>query len=590
MNVPLGIDTAARVAMLRQPWRLPLLAWRLLRCWAVLAVRGRSVSARWRPQVVLVGYLGHFDVHLARRLFCDLPIVLDHLVSAAATARDRRLTGVAGPKVKLLRNIDDRALAAADVVVVDTREHRDTLPSAERTKAVVCPVGATADWFAASVSAHEWPGAVRLRVVFVGLFTPLHGTLVVAEALALLADEPRVEVTMVGTGQEHAEARRIAEPNPRVTWVDWVPSEDLPGYVAGFDVSLGIFAATPKALRVVPTKVFQGAAAGTVVVTSDTDPQRAAVGDFAVLVPVNDARALAKTLQRLADNPAEVLRRRHSSREAAQARFTPAATVQPLVDRLSRQETLMSHAPTAPLPPLALRAWLRYDVVKRILDRLAPRTALEIGCGQGAFGARLAGRASYLGVEPDDHSFSVAQSRITPRGGTVLHGTHAVVPVGSSYDIVCAFEVLEHIEDDASALAEWVELVRPGGHLVLSVPAFQRRFGPMDTHAGHFRRYEPDGLEKLLVDAGLTDIDVTVYGWPFGYALEAVRNRIDSRKLRRSGAMSMEELTQASGRTFQPNRRASGVFIAAATAPWRLLQRLRPHAGTGLVAVARRPG
>src|SRR5476649_2663093 len=89
-----------------------------------------------------------------------------------------------------------------------------------------------------------------------------------------------------------------------------------------------------------------------------------------------------------------------------------------------------------PLPPLAIRAWLRYDVVKRVIDRLKPSTALEIGCGQGAFGARLADDVRYLGVEPDDTSYHVACSRIEPRGGTVLHGIHSVVPKGSTYDLV----------------------------------------------------------------------------------------------------------------------------------------------------------
>lgn len=243
-----------------------------------------------------------------------------------------------------------------------------------------------------------------------------------------------------------------------------------------------------------------------------------------------------------------------------------------------------------PLPPLAIRAWLRYDVVKRVLDRLRPRTALEIGCGQGAFGARLTAQAEYLGVEPDSHSFQVACGRIEPRGGTVLNGIHEVVPDNTTFDLVCAFEVLEHIEDDKGALADWVQFVRPGGHLVLSVPAFQERFGAMDMHAGHFRRYSPTELTDLLTSAGLTDVEITVYGWPLGYALEAVRNRIDTKKLADTGDASIEELTAASGRTFQPSGRAMGAFVNAATVPFRYLQRARPSAGTGLVAVARRPG
>ena len=243
-----------------------------------------------------------------------------------------------------------------------------------------------------------------------------------------------------------------------------------------------------------------------------------------------------------------------------------------------------------PLPPLAPRAWLRYDVVSRIIDRLAPTTALEIGCGQGAFGARLAARADYLGVEPDVHSFEVAYERITCVGGTVLNAMSSELGSGTTYDLVCAFEVLEHIDDDKGALAEWVTHVRPGGHLVLSVPAFQERFGPMDKHAGHFRRYSPEELTARLDEAGLEDDDVTVYGWPLGYALEAVRNRIDAKKLEKVGDLTPEELTRATGRTFQPSGRLKGAAIAVATSPFMALQRLRTDTGTGLVAVATKRG
>src|SRR3954447_8811607 len=92
-NAPLPLDTAGRVRMLQQPWRLPVLALQLARCWWLVARRARRAAP---PDAVLVGYLGHFDVHLARLLFPRTPIVLDHLVSAAGTAADRGLSGGAG--------------------------------------------------------------------------------------------------------------------------------------------------------------------------------------------------------------------------------------------------------------------------------------------------------------------------------------------------------------------------------------------------------------------------------------------------------------------------------------------------------------
>ena len=123
---------------------------------------------------------------------------------------------------------------------------------------------------------------------------------------------------------------------------------------------------------------------------------------------------------------------------------------------------------------------------------------------------------------------------------------------------------------------------------MLSVPAHQSRFGPSDTLVGHFRRYEPEDLAQLLVAAGLEVTSLQLYGWPLGFALEAVRNRIDERRLARTEDRSPAELTAASGRTFQPPNAVVGAGVAVSTAPFRALQRRRPDAGTGLVAVARR--
>ncbi|MEE6260399.1 glycosyltransferase [Plantactinospora sonchi] len=343
VNVPLALDTAGRVAVLRQPWRLPLVVGKLVRCWLSLASRARPYRRTTRGgsagavDAVLVGYLGHFDVHLARWLFRRTPIVLDHLVSAAGTARDRGLAGQGGARDRLMRAIDEAALRRADVVVLDTVEHLAGLPEYARDRGVVVPVGAGADWFAAGARAdQEWlgPETGRLRIVFVGLFTPLHGTVTVGTALARLAADERIEVSMVGTGQDLPACRRAAADNPRITWYDWIPAAELPAFVARHHVSLGIFGDTAKALRVVPTKVFQGAAAGCAIVTSDTGPQRRALGDAALRVPPGDPEALAAVLRELAGDPQRVARLRHAARCRAVDRFGPATVVAPLRHRL----------------------------------------------------------------------------------------------------------------------------------------------------------------------------------------------------------------------------------------------------------------
>lgn len=337
LNRPLGFTTAERVRMLQEPWRLPVLVVRLLRCWAGLvgdAVRQRR--AEGRPGAVLVGYLGHFDVILARLLYPRSVIVLDHLVFAGDTATDR---GAAGLRVRLLTGLDRLALRCADLVVTDTEEHRQMLPDPD--KGVVVLVGAPDAWRAAAQRAEPAgtsDGATgELSVVFFGLYTPLQGAPVIAEAVrrAVAAGAP-LRVTMIGDGQELPRARDILAHTPAVTWYDWVEPDELPGLVAGHQVCLGIFSDTPKAVRVVPNKVYQGLAAGCVVVTSDTPPQRRAVGQNVELVPVADPGALADRLAELCDPAALAAARLRAER--GRDRIRPQVVTDPLAAELRRRE------------------------------------------------------------------------------------------------------------------------------------------------------------------------------------------------------------------------------------------------------------
>src|SRR5580700_5437077 len=449
-NIPLGLTTADRVDMLAKPWKAGGLVARLASRWLGLAARARGLGkhGRGRPDAVVVGYLGHFDVHLARLLYRrgKVPIVLDHLISAANTAKDRRLDG--GMKTKVLRLIDAAALRAADIVVVDTEEHLEIVPEKYRSKAIVVPVGAPTPWHEAARELSADPD-VPLKVVFYGLYTPLQGTPVIGEALGRLAGAP-VQVTMIGRGQDEAATKEAAAANQSVRWLDWVPAAELPALVAAHDVCLGIFGTGDKALRVVPNKVFQGAAAGCAIVTSDTAPQRRALGDAAVLVPPGDPEALAEALRRLADDRAELARLRGQARGLALGQFAPERIVGPLAGRLPAAtprsgdphgETPRSGNPHGETPrsrdphddepgmipdseqgpdvdvvaPLTPNASLRYDLVQRMLPA-GVTDVLEVGCGQGAAGARLAQRFRYLGVEPDRESWEVARRRIAAVG------------------------------------------------------------------------------------------------------------------------------------------------------------------------------
>jgi glycosyltransferase involved in cell wall biosynthesis len=114
-----------------------------------------------------------------------------------------------------------------------------------------------------------------------------------------------------------------------------VSGEVLPAVVAAHDVCLGIFGTTPKAGRVVPNKLFQGAAAGCALVTSDTPPQRRLLGAAARYVPAGDAPGLAAALETLAGDPAQVRALAADAASLARSEFTAVAVTAPLHDTLT---------------------------------------------------------------------------------------------------------------------------------------------------------------------------------------------------------------------------------------------------------------
>jgi SAM-dependent methyltransferase len=237
------------------------------------------------------------------------------------------------------------------------------------------------------------------------------------------------------------------------------------------------------------------------------------------------------------------------------------------------------------LPPLTVSGWLRYDLVRRWLQSRSISSVLEIGPGMGALGVRLALRYEYVGVELDGKSARIAAERLAQIGrGRVVVGTPDVLV--ERFDLVCAFEVLEHIEDDAAALRDWRERIRPGGWLALSVPGWQHRWGAHDVRAGHYRRYERDQMLALLSDAGFVAGHVLSYGFPLLTSFHPLWNALSARAEKEA---SLEARTQASGRFRQPPAWL-GHATRLVAAPFAILQRpfVDSQLGTGLVALAQR--
>lgn len=173
------------------------------------------------------------------------------------------------------------------------------------------------------------------------------------------------------------------------------------------------------------------------------------------------------------------------------------------------------------VPPL--RYLLRRARVLSILGRVAPTELLEAGCGAGTLLADLSLRGfGCTGLEPSLRAARLARKLASVSGANYRIASAPGAEWQSSFGVVCAFDVLEHIQDDRAALAQWCEWLRAGGKLLLSVPAHSRRWGPGDVWAGHYRRYDRELLLKLVLSQGLRVEHVECYGFPLANLTEWV--------------------------------------------------------------------
>jgi SAM-dependent methyltransferase len=98
------------------------------------------------------------------------------------------------------------------------------------------------------------------------------------------------------------------------------------------------------------------------------------------------------------------------------------------------------------------------------------------------------------------------------RGLTVVRGDATRLPIADdTLGLVVAYDVLEHIEDDVAAAHEFLRCLRPGGRLLVAVPADMRLWSAHDEAVDHVRRYDRDELLSLVYAAGFRD--VTIRSW-----------------------------------------------------------------------------
>lgn len=133
----------------------------------------------------------------------------------------------------------------------------------------------------------------------------------------------------------------------------------------------------------------------------------------------------------------------------------------------------------------------------------AARTLLEIGCGTGRVLAAIARRTAIARLTGSEAH--VAGLRIAARAAPaaeLLQMDARRIPYRDEFDVVAAFDVIEHIEDDATVLREMFAACRPGGGIMLTVPQHPWLWSARDAVAGHYRRYRRADLLRRMAGAG----------------------------------------------------------------------------------------
>ena len=150
----------------------------------------------------------------------------------------------------------------------------------------------------------------------------------------------------------------------------------------------------------------------------------------------------------------------------------------------------------------------REAVLLAVLARFVPAGSrvLDVGCGPGALTLALARRYRVEGVDPSEEAVALAKaSGVTAR----------VVPVGAplprGFDAACAFDVLEHADDDTALARELALAINPRGRVAVTVPAYPLFWGPMDDLAGHRRRYRLRQVERLFSVVGFRRIHASYF-------------------------------------------------------------------------------
>jgi 2-polyprenyl-3-methyl-5-hydroxy-6-metoxy-1,4-benzoquinol methylase len=177
------------------------------------------------------------------------------------------------------------------------------------------------------------------------------------------------------------------------------------------------------------------------------------------------------------------------------------------------------------------------NYLRWIADLCGPylgREVMDVGAGHGAITALFAEGRRVLATDLSDTCVAAMRQRFASAPNVEVRKADLRVldpdQSGRRFDSIVLINVLEHIEDDAGTLAGLKRFLRPGGAVVLYVPALNGLYGPWDRKVGHFRRYSKWRLREVAAEAELELVElhyVNLLAIPAWLAFSRFGSRVD---------------------------------------------------------------
>lgn len=223
-------------------------------------------------------------------------------------------------------------------------------------------------------------------------------------------------------------------------------------------------------------------------------------------------------------------------------------------------------------------------LLDRFLETDAQRLVLDVGCGAGNMAHHLAAYGRVLGVDPNPKPLQVARAR----GLDVREASADALPFAdNTFGLVALFDTVEHVPNEAGVFAECYRVLRPGGHLVVTVPAFMWLWSQNDTLNAHQRRYTAPELASKLGQQGFQVLHKSYnnfFAFPLAAGLIMLRRGRAEPKL--ASPHFDDDAYQVEMEAAPPL--VNTVLTAVGKVEAALIQRLALPVGTSIICLARK--